>query len=114
MGVRTLSTRALRDLPVRPSRLTSKLPADEYTTGDNVSDSMLRVSRPVSKAAFSYIRPESAPDPTLLAVSPAAVRALDLDPDAPSTDEFLQVFSGNQLLENTRPWALCYAGHQFG
>ncbi|ORZ03920.1 hypothetical protein BCR43DRAFT_432197 [Syncephalastrum racemosum] len=74
----------------------------------------MRVSRPVSKAAFPYIRPESAPDPALLAVSPAAVRALDLDPDAPSTDEFLQVFSGNQLLDNTRPWALCYAGHQFG
>lgn len=50
----------------------------------------------------------------MLAVSQNALAALDLDPNACETDEFVQVFSGNKVLDDTRPWALCYGGHQFG
>jgi len=27
---------------------------------------------------------------------------------------FLNIFIGNQLIENTTPYAMCYGGHQFG
>ncbi|KAI8384948.1 uncharacterized protein BYT42DRAFT_564175 [Radiomyces spectabilis] len=117
MGVRMMAYRSLESLPLRPSVLTRSLPADAYTatiTDLQASDRLLRVSRPVQNSVFSFIPPESAPDPKTLAVSSTALRDLEVDPEVTQTDEFAQVFSGNKLLGNTRPWALCYAGHQFG
>ena len=35
------------------------------------------------------------------------------DADAKS-DAFLRVFTGNEVLTNTKPYAMCYGGHQFG
>ncbi|KAI9290367.1 hypothetical protein BC943DRAFT_333588 [Umbelopsis sp. AD052] len=78
------------------------------------SERVLRISRPVHNAVFSYVNPEKAPDPQLLSVSPAALKEIDLTMEETKTSEYLNVFSGNQLLPDTHPWSLCYAGHQFG
>ena len=111
------AARLLDNLPLRPGLLTQSLPADSYT--ESIEDlagsqSLLKISRAVHNAAFSYTLPDKNPDPELLAVSPKALDDIDLDPEEIRTDEFLQVFSGNKILENTRPWSLCYGGHQFG
>ena len=117
MGIRIKATRLLDNLPLRPGLLTQSLPADSYT--ESIEDlagsqSLLKISRAVHKAAFSYTLPDKNPDPELLAVSPKALDDIDLDPEEIRTDDFLQVFSGNKILGNTRPWSLCYGGHQFG
>ncbi|KAI7860188.1 hypothetical protein BDC45DRAFT_529807 [Circinella umbellata] len=117
MGIRMKAARLLDNLPLRPGLLTQSLPADSYT--ESIEDlagsqSLLKISRAVHNAAFSYTLPDKNPDPELLAVSPKALDDIDLDPEEIRTDEFLQVFSGNKILENTRPWSLCYGGHQFG
>ena len=39
---------------------------------------------------------------------------IGLDSEDIKTEEFLKVFSGNKVLENTDPYAMCYGGHQFG
>ncbi|KAI7867280.1 hypothetical protein BDF14DRAFT_1804742 [Spinellus fusiger] len=109
--------RSLDSLPVRPSVFTRLLPGDKYTTGlanEIPSESLLRLSRPVYHSVFAHVPPESCPQPKLLAVSPLAIDAIELDPEETKSEQFTQVFSGNKVLEETRPWSLCYAGHQFG
>lgn len=108
------SKKTFAQLPTTLTLLTSSLPVDSHTSDpDNLpSRAFLSQTRPVYKACFSYLIPEEAPEPRLLAVSRAAMELLDLD--EAETDEFVQVFSGNKVLEGTHPWALCYGGHQFG
>ena len=110
-----MATRVLDALPLRPGVFTQNLPADAYTeslTDLQASERLLRVSRPVYNAAYSYVIPEKCPEPRVLAVSSAAAETIELD--AQQDDEFIQVFSGNKVLRDTRPWAQCYGGHQFG
>ncbi|KAI9489360.1 hypothetical protein BDB00DRAFT_981191 [Zychaea mexicana] len=118
MGIRMKATRMLDNLPIRPGLFTQSLPADVYTESIDEStprsDSKLKISRAVHNAAFSYTLPDHNPDPELLAVSTKALDEIELDPEAIHTDEFLQVFSGNKILENTRPYSAIYGGHQFG
>jgi len=30
------------------------------------------------------------------------------------SNQFLEVMTGNSIIENSKPFAMCYAGHQFG
>lgn len=70
--------------------------------------------RQVSKASFSYVTPKQTSNPELLHVSPEMLKNIGLsDADAKSED-FLNVFTGNEVLQNTKPYAMCYGGHQFG
>lgn len=114
MSIRNMTTRSLKSLPNVPTKFTKCLPGDIYTT--NVTEenqpNIMRTPRPVHGAVYSHVYPEQAPDPLVLAISKPACRAIDLD----ATDEkdFADVFSGNSVLPDTRPWSLCYAGHQFG
>ncbi|KAL0085205.1 hypothetical protein J3Q64DRAFT_1118019 [Phycomyces blakesleeanus] len=117
MYLRAFTARSLESLPIRPSVFTRSLPADSHTsstTEGSHSESLLRVSRPVHNAVFAYVPPETSPNPKVLAVSSYAVQDLELDPEESKTEAFAHVFAGNKILEGTRPWALCYAGHQFG
>lgn len=112
-----MATRSLEQLPTLPTKFTKSLPCDIYTA--NVTEAnqtnLMRTPRPVHGAVYSHVYPETAPDPALLAVSEPACRDLDLDPAQVKKDEdFVSIFSGNKVLPETRPWSLCYAGHQFG
>ena len=39
---------------------------------------------------------------------------LGLDKETIQTDYFTQIFTGNAVLPDTNPFAMCYGGHQFG
>ncbi|MGR7813140.1 protein adenylyltransferase SelO [Lacinutrix undariae] len=84
---------------------TQELPADF-----NLENSR----RQVENACFSYVTPKTTKQPKLLHVSPEMLKNLGLTETDSKTDEFLKVFTGNKVFENTRPYAMCYAGHQFG
>lgn len=84
---------------------TQELPADS-----NLENSR----RQVENACFSYVTPKTTKQPKLLHVSPEMLENLGLTETDSKTDEFLKVFTGNKVFENTRPYAMCYAGHQFG
>lgn len=110
-------TRSLESLPSLPTKFTKSLPCDIYTANvtETANHRLMRTARPVHGAVYSHVYPEHAPDPTLLAISKAACKDLEIDPEQMSNDEeFVSVLSGNKILPGTKPWSLCYAGHQFG
>ena len=70
--------------------------------------------RQVYKACFSYVSPKQTLRPELLHVSSEMLENLGVSEPDHKSDEFLKVFTGNKVLENTLPYAMCYGGHQFG
>ncbi|SPO05741.1 probable FMP40 Found in Mitochondrial Proteome [Cephalotrichum gorgonifer] len=113
----------LADLP-KSWTFTSSLPNDPRHANPAESHATPReqfLPRQVHGALYTWVRPEGAEDPELLAVSPAALRDLGIRADEAQTETFLQVVSGNKLLgwdeesgEGGYPWAQCYGGFQFG
>ncbi|KAK2066036.1 UPF0061-domain-containing protein [Colletotrichum caudatum] len=103
---------------------TSSLPPDSLfpTPADSHKTPRDQISpRGVRNAAFTWVRPETAEDPELLAVSPAAMRDIGIKGGDEETEEFRQTVAGNRLhgwdeekLEGGYPWAQCYGGFQFG
>lgn len=79
------------------------------------SDSNLENSRrQVSEACFSYVKPKQTSNPKLLHVSPEMLVNLGLSGEDALEEDFLNLLTGNKVWPNTRPYAMCYGGHQFG
>lgn len=70
--------------------------------------------RQVFNAAFSYATPRKPANPKLVHASEEVAKMIGLDSEDIKSEEFLKVFSGTKVLENTDPYAMCYGGHQFG
>ena len=70
--------------------------------------------RQVTEACYSFVLPRKTSNPQLLHVSPEMLQALGISEEESKTREFLEVFTGNAILPNSKPFAMCYAGHQFG
>lgn len=84
---------------------TQELPADPIETLSQ---------RQVSEACFSYVEPKKTKDAKLLIASQSVADNLGLSAESIQSEDFLKVFSGNKILEDSRPYAMCYGGHQFG
>jgi len=84
---------------------TRALPADPNTENSR---------RQVSEAAYSYVTPKKPSDPCLIHVSEAMLSALGLSQADAKSKEFLEVVSGASTYPGTKPYAMAYAGHQFG
>jgi uncharacterized protein YdiU (UPF0061 family) len=87
------------------NRFVEELPADP-------SEELRR--RQVREACFSRVSPMKMPEPALVAASTEVGALLDLDEAVLSSPRFVEVFSGNEVLEGMDPYAACYGGHQFG
>ncbi|MBT3872565.1 MAG: hypothetical protein HOF75_08075, partial [Flavobacteriaceae bacterium] len=87
------------------NRFTKTLPADPVL--DNTR-------RQVKNACFSYVTPKKPRKPEMLHVSPEMLFALGLSEEDATSEAFLNIFTGNSILPNTTPYAMCYGGHQFG
>lgn len=70
--------------------------------------------RQVANAAFSYVTPTKPKNPSVIHVSPQMLEAVDLTEADARSEEFLNVFSGAEIYPDTKPFAMAYAGHQFG
>jgi uncharacterized protein YdiU (UPF0061 family) len=84
---------------------TKELPADPISENSR---------RQVKKACFSFVTPKKTRKPEILHNSPEMLSALGLSQEDANSNTFLNVFTGNNILENTTPYAMCYGGHQFG
>ena len=82
-----------------------ELPADPVTTNS---------VRQVSNAAFSYVTPKNPGAPKLVHASPQMLAAVGLTEADANSEEFFKVFSGAAVYPDTKPYAMNYAGHQFG
>ena len=70
--------------------------------------------RQVNNACYSRVLPTPIHSPKLIAYSREVAEILDLAGTDCATDEFVEVFSGNQVLAGMDPYATRYGGHQFG
>lgn len=70
--------------------------------------------RQVSNACFSYVTPKQTADPKLLHTSDDMLGSLGISKEDSESQDFLKVFTGNKVMQNTKPYAMCYGGHQFG
>ncbi|WP_396603020.1 YdiU family protein [Algibacter sp. R77976] len=79
------------------------------------ADSILENNRrQVVNACFSFVKPKQTANPELLHTSPEMLNNLGLSEADAKSEAFLKVFTGNEVLPNTNPYAMCYGGHQFG
>jgi len=87
------------------NRFTAELPADPNEQNE---------VRPVSDALFSYVNPTKPSNPKLIHASEAVAEMVGISAEEIQSEAFLNAFSGKEILPETRPYAMCYAGHQFG
>jgi len=93
--------------------LTLKLNKKDTFNTELPADAILEnTRRQVSKACFSYVTPKKPSNPVLLHKSPEMVEAIGLENF--DIRDFVKIFSGAELLPGTKPYAMCYGGHQFG
>jgi len=79
------------------------------------SDPILENSRrQVSNACYSYVTPKLTKKPSLIHASNEMVKELGITETDLKSEDFVQVFTGNKILNKTTPYAMCYGGHQFG
>jgi uncharacterized protein YdiU (UPF0061 family) len=70
--------------------------------------------RHVSGAAYSFVETKKTKNPKLIHVSVDTAKIIGLSKDYITNTDFLNVFTGNKVIKNTTPFAMCYGGHQFG
>ncbi|EAR14009.1 hypothetical protein PI23P_05907 [Polaribacter irgensii 23-P] len=70
--------------------------------------------RQVEKAAFSYVLPKKTSNPKVLHVSEEMAKELHISSEETASEFFQDIVTGNQIYPDTKPYAMCYAGHQFG
>lgn len=87
------------------NNFTQKLPAD--TRIENYR-------RQVKEACFSYVTPKPTANPKIIHVSQNMAQSLGISELDILTPKFTNVFSGNMVMKQTTPYAMCYGGHQFG
>ncbi len=87
------------------NRFTAELPADPDLTNE---------IRQVKNTLFSYVNPTKPSNPKLIHASEEVAELVGISKDEIQSEEFLNVFSGKEILPDTHPYAMCYAGHQFG
>lgn len=87
------------------NNFTAELPADP---------SEINTPRQVEKACFSYVTPKQPSNPSLIHASREVAGLLGISEEDILSEDFLNTFSGNTVYPGTKPYALSYAGHQFG
>lgn len=87
------------------NKFTNELPSDK----DNSNE-----VRKVFEACFSFVDPTPTSNPKLIHTSREVAEIIGITENEILSQEFLNVFTGNKVLEGTKPFAMCYGGHQFG
>lgn len=72
------------------------------------------ISRMTPGVLHSVVKPTAVASPRILAWSDEAGALLDLQRPSDLAGREAQVFSGNQILPGSKPYATRYGGHQFG
>ena len=70
--------------------------------------------RQVRNACYSFVKPKQTKQASLVHVADDMMDELGLTQEDVQSQEFLEVMTGNKVLEGTQPYAMCYGGHQFG
>lgn len=87
------------------NHFTEQLPADPI---------LENTRRQVPEACFSYVMPKKTTKPKLVHVSKEMLDSLGISNKEVTSKSFLDIVTGNTVLSDTKPFAMCYGGHQFG
>ena len=71
-------------------------------------------TRQVPKAAFSFVTPRIPSQPKLIHVSKEVQNLIGFSDSFMQSETFLKLVSGAEIVANAKPFAMNYAGHQFG
>ena len=82
----------------------------ELPTDPNLENSR----RQVTEAVFSYATPKQTKAPKVIHTSKEMADELGISEEDLESDFFRDIVTGNQVYPNTKPYAMCYGGHQFG
>lgn len=63
---------------------------------------------------YHEVAPTPLKNPKLISANPASAKLLGIDPSRVSDEKLEKLLNGTLLIEGSRPYAMCYAGHQFG
>jgi len=63
---------------------------------------------------YNFTDPEPLDEPYLISFSPEAAKLIDLDNSVCDDPRFVELLNGTFQPEGSRPFSMCYAGHQFG
>lgn len=91
--------------PIFQNQFTDQLVAD------SISNNYVRL---VPAAHFSYVSPKIPSQPELIHYSEEVAELLGLSADYLLSSDFVALFSGQKTGTNSKPFAMNYAGHQFG
>lgn len=104
MSLHTRNTKGLEKL-VFDNRFVEELPADAETKN---------FRRQVTGACHSAVLPAKVKAPQVVAYSKEMAFQVGLSVADCQSEQFAQVFVGNEILLGMNPYAMCYGGHQFG
>ena len=82
---------------------TKNLPADRI---------LGNTRRQVTEAVFSYANPKKTKAPKVLHVSQEMASELGVSEEETTSEFFKNIVTGNEIYPNTKPFAMCYGGHQ--
>ena len=82
-----------------------ELPADELSENTR---------RQVRQACYSFVMPRKTSKPEMVHLSHDMLNELNISKDEANSDIFRNVMTGNEIVPDTNPYAMCYGGHQFG
>ena len=66
------------------------------------------------KKMFSFVDPTPVNNPNLIIFNDDLAKKMGLDFSSYTKKDLSELFSGNKLPKNSKPFAQAYAGHQFG
>lgn len=71
-------------------------------------------TRQVEHSAYSFTLPKKTVNAKLIAVTESLATEIGFSTDEINSSSFKKVLSGNEIFNNSQPFAMCYGGHQFG
>ena len=83
---------------------------EELPSDNNLENSR----RQVTNAVFSYVNPKKTKAPKIIHTSSEMAKELGISNTETKSDFFKNIVTGNEIYPNTKPYAMCYGGHQFG
>lgn len=101
----------IKEIRIRKMKLNIKDTFNKELPADPIQENS---RRQVLKACYSYVTPKLTSKPEVLHVSKEMASSLGISKEETASDEFRDIVTGNAVLENTKPYAMCYGGHQFG
>jgi uncharacterized protein YdiU (UPF0061 family) len=63
---------------------------------------------------YDFTTPAPLNDAYLMSFNPKAAALIKLDEEEAQSQDFIDFINGKNLLEGSKPFSMCYAGHQFG